>query len=336
MSLDPERSAALTGAKLRALVGAHLQRDVDPDAVVTRAGGAGVVVDDEGWYLPLEDSARTLGPALTWADAEGCRHAHLLSDDAGNAAALARRAAEFASTPTVWTVDERTLVPAVPAPSPTDTVPAPSTAEFVLMLESAGVDVVVEHGVVTGEVDGLEIARVLVDDQGAATIEVGVGRHDREAFAMIHGERPVPEALAEVAATVARHRSRGAEGHPLNRLAPSRRLRTRVLADPALAGATVLVPVPPALPRDDLREDVPAAALGETDDGEPVVVVCSVGIDLDLVPEAADVRATRSPAARLRLLVPARDAHERTRRLAAALGDPAEVLTVHDDWPHTT
>ena len=63
----------------------------------------------------------------------------------------------------------------------------------------------------SGEILGLEIARVVVDDTGAR-IEVGVGRHDREAFAMLHGDLPPEAALAGVIATVRRHRTGAAEG----------------------------------------------------------------------------------------------------------------------------
>jgi hypothetical protein len=57
-------------------------------------------------------------------------------------------------------------------------------------------------------------------------------------------------------------------------------------------------------------------------------VVASTGIDLDLVPTAADVRAREAPAARLVLAVPPRDASPVTRDLAGALRVPAEVAEV--------
>jgi hypothetical protein len=54
-----------------------------------------------------------------------------------------------------------------------------------------------------------------------------------------------------------------------------------------------------------------------------------VGIDLDLVPTAADVRlAAGLPGARLVLAVPERDDHPVTRALAAMLTEPAEVRPV--------
>ncbi len=57
-------------------------------------------------------------------------------------------------------------------------------------LLDAGVEVVVEHGVIRGEVRGLEVARVGGRRRRRRPLEVGVGRHDREAFAMVHGDLP--------------------------------------------------------------------------------------------------------------------------------------------------
>ena len=44
------------------------------------------------------------------------------------------------------------------------------------------------------------------------------------------------------------------------------------------------------MPRTNLSDAVPCVATGLDPDGRPVVVVCSVGIDLDVVPFAADAR----------------------------------------------
>jgi hypothetical protein len=73
-------------------------------------------------------------------------------------------------------------------------------------------------------------------------------------------------------------------------------------------------------------------ATGEAADGSPVVVACTVGMSLDLVPAAADARAALIPDARLLLAVPERDDHPGTRRLAARLVRPAEVVPVPGDW----
>ena len=70
-----------------------------------------------------------------------------------------------------------------------------------------------------------------------------------------------------------------------------------------------------------------------------MVLACTVGIALDLVPTAADARVTidaqrpaADPPSRLVLAVPARDDHPSIRQLAARLREPAEVVSVPGDW----
>jgi hypothetical protein len=268
---------------------------------------------------------------LAWAVANDVDDLHVLAEEAADV--LARRAALFDPSPTVWSVDGRTLTRAEPAPlDGAEPVPAPTTEEYALLLSDAGADVVCEHGVVAGEVLGLEIARVVEADDGSATLEVGVGRHDREAFQMVHGDLPTREALASVIATVRENRRAGAESHPLSRLAQERWVRSVLAARPDLVGANRLAPVVPLLPRDSVKDVVPACLVGEDADGQPLVVACSVGIDLDLVPTAAEMRALHAPGARLVLAVPGRDDHPVTRRIASRLREPAEIVALPDDW----
>ena len=110
---------------------------------------------------------------------------------------------------------------------------------------------------------------------------------------------------------------------------------------PGLIGLAVLRPAEGARPRPNLAERDVAAAAGEDGSGDPVVVACSVGIALDLVPMAADARAAidaagglhaDTPPSRLVLAVPERDDHPTIRRLAARLRTPAEVVPVPGDW----
>jgi hypothetical protein len=61
-------------------------------------------------------------------------------------------------------------------------------------------------------------------------------------------------------------------------------------------------------------------------------VVCSVGVDVDLVPAAADSRAEHAHGAPLVLVVPEGDDYELTRVLASALREPATVVTVGREW----
>ena len=113
-------------------------------------------------------------------------------------------------------------------------------------------------------------------------------------------------------------------------------LRSVVVARPGLVGASELRPVGSAIARANLKETGVATAVGTTLDGAPVVVTCSTGVDLELVPSAADDRLTHAPDARLVLVVPTRDALPVTTELAAHLASPAEVVPVDDDWQMET
>jgi hypothetical protein len=63
-----------------------------------------------------------------------------------------------------------------------------------------------------------------------------------------------------------------------------------------------------------------------------LVVVFSTGIDVDLVPVAVDAWLADGRNPRLVIVVPERDDHPYLRPLADALQEPAEVMTVPDDW----
>lgn len=331
MTLDPDRRRAALAAKLGALVEARWPADDAPPVGVSSTNAAGAMLrrGETGWVLLDERPERGLGAALAWARQQQVVELHVLAED--ETGVLARRAAEFAPVPRIWSIDGRVLTEAVPADFGSPVVPAPDAHRAADLLQAPGVDVVIEHGVIMGEVEGLEVARVVVDEHGAR-VAVGVGRHDREAFAMLHGEVPTPAALASVVDTVRAVRRPGASPHPLNRLGAERWLRRRVLADPSLVGAVDLVAVEGTLARNGVKDVMAAAAVGTGVDGHPVVVVASVGIDLDLVPTAADVRARYAPGARLVLVLPERDAHATTRALAEALVEPAEIVTRPGDW----
>jgi hypothetical protein len=222
----------------------------------------------------------------------------------------------------VWFAAGSTLEVVQPEPLPIPPPIDPGVVAFADLITAAGAHPVVEHGRLVAEVEGLEVARVVVDEHGPH-LEVGVGRFDREANALIGAQT-----LESVVELVAHHRHPGAEPHPLNRLAAARGLRARVVADPALVGAAFLTPVASVMEAPDLRTPWPAPAVGVDLDGGALVVVCSVGVDLDLVPAAADARLADGREARLILAVPERDAHDVTGQLAALLRDPAEIITL--------
>ncbi|MBV9951173.1 MAG: hypothetical protein JO291_04440 [Acidimicrobiia bacterium] len=329
--MEADRRAALLGAKLGALVhdgwsGASGRAGTFPD-------GATLVDGDRGWVLVGDDGARRLGSALAWARQQRAGELHLLAEDPAVAGVLARRAGRFARPPQVWVVDGRSVQPAEPAPVPVASVPPPSAELFRPVLADAGLEVVVEQGTLLAEVNGLEVARVVPSGgDGDARMEVGVGRFDREAFAMINADLRDTEALAKAVGIVRSIRRPDSPRHQLNQLAPERWLRADHVADPSPLGLSSLEPVEPVLPRQNLRDRAVASAIGEGADGRPVLVTFSSGVDLELVPAAADDRAMHAPDARLVLAVPARDVHPVTEALAAALTEPAEVVAVEGGW----
>jgi hypothetical protein len=303
--------------------------DLDAAESGTVPGGSALRVGQQSFVLLEDAPAVGLGRALTWAQHQATPEVHVLASASTDV--LARRASQFANPPQIWQVNERSVVAATTAKPPTTVDPPTEALDLVDLLAAAGTEIVIEHGVVMGEIAGLEVARIVVDQNGAR-VEVGVGRHDREAFALVHGEMPTAEALASVVDYVRRHRRVGGPAHPLARLAPERWLRASLVDDPARLGLRQLEPVEPTQARSSVKDVMCAAAVGLDEAGDRVVVACSVGIDLDLVPAAADVRAGHAPGARLMLVVPARDAHPVTHRLAAALALPAEVVELTSDW----
>jgi hypothetical protein len=321
--------SALLAAKLRALV------DAPAAEPAVFPGGAALVDDSSAWLLLDVDPLTALGPAMVWADRQGATEVTLIVDS--DAEVIARRAALFRDPPSVLAVVGTATETVEPAPTSVHEA-APSAPALAELLVDADLEVVVEDGIVRGEVRGLEVARIVHGTTTSGTpidepmLEVGVGEADREMTALVHAGMPPLDQLTRVRDIVLEHRRPGAERHPLNQLAPERWLRSVLVRDPGQIGCTDLRSAPPTVPRPNLRDPAVAIAQGHDESGDAVVVACSVGVLLDFVPAAADARAALSPDARLLLAVPQRDAHPVTEALAARLRHPAELVSVDDDW----
>lgn len=323
---------------LSALLRTHV---VDPRPVPHGfALGAASIVDTTAWILVSDgtEDGSGLGAALAWAIRRQVDAVRIIAEH--GASVMARRAAYFDMDLDVSGIDGAALTPATPAPLAPPPPPAPAHLGLIPVIERAGAEAVVEYGVVTGEVRGLEVCRV-VDEPGASgpvRLEVGVGVHDREAFAMVHGDVPPDEALAGVVRAVSDVRTSGGAPHPLRQLAAERLLRWRIEREPELLGLDSLALVQPPVARRNVSDRVPACALGRRSDGTPVVVVCSVGVDLDAVPYAADARSSVGNELGVQnpetlLVVPRRDAVAMTHELAATLRAPLTVVAVDDAEP---
>jgi hypothetical protein len=277
---------------------------------------------------------------LAWAIRHDADELNVIAES--GTGTLARRAAEFTMPITVWHAEGRLLLPAIAEPIAPPVAAAAEHLRFNGLIVEAGATPVVEHGVVSGEVRGLEVCRVVADaDLGTVRLEVGVGRPDREAFQLIHGDVPPVEALARVVEAVTKYRNVDVPQHPLNRVARERLLRWRLEQDPALVGAVNLEPVAPPLPRRNVNEGGACSAIGTDTRGGVVLAVCSTGVDLDVIPYAADARLAATGGSSMAaapgvdggelhvvVALPSRDLVSLTHDLAARLVQPVELVPV--------
>ncbi len=319
--VDESRRGRLLAVKLTTLVRDHDGSDVEP---VPFALGAAATDGTVGWVLLEERQQRGLGPALAWAVRAGATRLHVLAEE--GTGTLARRAAAFRMPIDIWHVADRVLLPAIAEPLPAPLSAPEEHDRFRPLIIEGGALPAVEHGVLVGEVRGLEVCRVVTDVQsGEPRLEVGIGQHDREAFQMLHGDVPTVEALARVVATVTPHREHGAAPHPLNRIGQERALRARLIDEPGLVGASQIDALPAPLPRSNLKDPQPCVAHAVIE-GFSRTLVISSGVDLDLVPFATDARsATGDPT---RIVVPVRDEVPVLHDVNWLLDDPMAVVPV--------
>lgn len=316
--LAGERRRQLLGIKLKALVGEHLAVTVDT-APSAFGAGAALVHDGAAWVIVDGPAARRLGAVLAWAIRRGADSIDVIVERDGGV--LARRAKAFDFPIRVWFAEERVLLPVVAEDLVAPDLPSNEHLALIEMIAEAGATPHVERGVVTGEVRGLEVCRVVdepttgnfaelsdvpssesvaPDDAELAArlarreadgviLEVGVGANDREAFQMLHGHLPTVEALANVVAAVTEHRSASAPAHPLNRMATERYLRWQVEQDPSILGLAEITQVDPPVDRMSMKHAEPCLATATDVDGRTVAVIFTSGVDLDLVSFVADV-----------------------------------------------
>ena len=361
MALPAEQRAALAAAKLRVLA-----RDVgapDDAEPVPFQGGAALVSSSgsplRAWMLVVEpvvtadpldpETARAprlprgwVGGVAIWAARHGVHEVSVFADslDADDARRLGRLS--IAAAP--YRVDGRrsSLVEPRPAVSP-PLAPSDHLA-FIGIIDAAGAEPVMEHGVLLAEVLGLEVGRVdeAEYDDGPVLL-VGVGKHDRMANALMSsgGSGPLPgdestattDVLARVVDVVRSLRVGGASPHPANLLRRDRWLRSVVLSTPSSVGAVELEPIAGLHPP-ELRGAAVAAAFGQGVDGGSVVVACAISTDLDAPLDLADIGdlVLGSDGGRRVLVLPEGEDSSLVRRVASSLRVPMEIATVPPPW----
>ena len=304
------------------------------DVEVSEFGQAvGLVIDDVAWVLVTGNYERSLGPALMWALRKNATSLKLLLNE--RAGELARIATHFDFAIEVFELDAAGVARAA-APKSAEKIEVSVADEmYAEFIKSAGAEVVREHGVISGEVCGLEVCRVVratsasdLDGAGESELEIGVGAHDRETFKLLHGRTATVESLRKVIAEVAARRAVGAQVHPLNQLARERMLRHYVCLSPQLVGAKSLQPAQPPIARTNLKDVVPCCAVGVSLTGEKMVVIFNVGVDPDVVSFGADARGQINASADLVFAMPTRDIVPAVEQIAEMLRRPARFVGV--------
>ena len=300
---------------------------VEQPEFVEFALGAGAVSANHAWVAVLDQCERSLGPVLLWAQKFDATTLDIfVTSDAG---LVSRRAQFFDRDIRVWLVADKQVARAESEPVMPSSVVPNTHEQFASIIGESGADIVREHGVLSGEVMGLEVCRVVVDENdNEPRLEIGVGAHDRETFQMLHGKVATLESLIKVVNIVSGHRQSGAEHHPLNRLAAERLLRHRVIVEPQLVGASSLHATEPPAMRLNVKDAVPCCAVGNTEDGQQIVVVCTASVDVDVVSFAADARARIAPDAQLVIATHTNNVTPSLAKLAKSLRIPARFAEV--------
>lgn len=342
----------LAGARLRSYVrtlrGIELDRsdgDSIPNDTANDATMAGHIVD--GRATCIANDERGLGPALWWAASRGFSSLDVVVEAKSSGSSstpnvsgesalaeevsghLRRRADLLEADISIWQADGPDLSPAaaIEAVSPPE-LPASHWA-FAGVMSDAGARPVDDFGRLIAEVAGLEIARVVTSpEDGTVGLEVGVGQADRELQQYIHGGSSDDENLRRCVAAVSRDRRPGSGSHPLSRLVRQRWLRSVLFDDPGLLGLDDLDPLVPLRPSATVLRVDPAGAYSPS---QNVVVVTSVGVDPDLLPEAVDYRQRVNPEAKLMIVLPPRDKDLATSRLIDLVPN-VQVVSIDEPW----
>lgn len=332
-------------ALVRSLTGTELELPVPSASSPADRAALGPTAVVAGRFFGLADGPRDLGPALHKAVRHGADSLTLLAE-ADIAPDLARRASLIDFDIDVRSIEGAEAVETAPRPAPAVPELDDDMWRAAAVIVDAGARVVDDHGRLVAEVLGLEVARIEdplalvgldtaldnLDPADRYRLRIGVGEADRELHEYLKrsedsNRRPDDRLVLErVVSLVSMKRTDPA--HPLSRLARPRWLRSAVLDDPDSVDLAELEAVAPLRPHPGLFDREPSAAYSKVD---RVTVVCSAGIDLDLLPEAVDYRQRLDPDSRLTVVVPHRDV-DMIRSRVAPLIDNCEIRSIDAPW----
>ncbi len=350
--MEPERRSQLLFGKLRALTTEHFGELSDASQLERVPYFAGTAAHDRASsrLVVLVEAAQVdrdpldidplgprpprgwLGGAMVAASRCGASELHLMGDGDLLTGDDARRAERCRIPTSCWSVVGRVLRPvaAVQVPDTLADEPEhlpPDEQAFLAVIFAAGATPVVEQGVLRAEVLGLEVGRVQRDPEtDIAHLAVGVGKHDRLAQSMMNAAVDPAVALKEAVAAVTVHRKPGAASHPANTVARSRWLREMVVADPNRFGFDGPCHRVAATIASDLKASG-VASLTAVLDGQPVLVGCVAGVDLDGPSDLLDT-AGRVGIQRVLLAIPTADDFAAVRVACETLNPSPGVVPV--------
>lgn len=332
MAFSPEDRARLYQGKLQGIVASRI--GAGDRTVGSFPSGATVLDGQTAWVLSDSTERALLGGAVSWAVRAGAERLELIVDGDGSdvVATMARRAELFTRSVTVSRLRGAELDEVDPTRVPAVLARPEGVDVLIAVIQAAGCEVVVEQGIVRGEWLGLEVCRIDTSSEMAG-LEVGVGSYDREIALLTYAELAPSEALARVVGMVSPHRHAGAQIHPMRDLCRERWLRAALVGDPGLVGAATLAPIETTQQRENLRDPHPALAAGVDDEGRPVVVACTVGADLDVLPVAEDTRVRHDRSASLIVVSPSEGPPPLgVRRVGEWMEAPPRWISVPAPW----
>ena len=199
------------------------------------------------------------------------------------------------------------------------------------LIAAGGADPIEEHGVLAGEVRGLEVCRAVDDPSGeplsrSASVPTTAASRSCTAASRPPSRSPAWSPSSSSSAGWTRHCTCSIGWLGSGCCAGS------FVTEPSLIDAATLAPVAPPVPRLNVKDAVPCVAAGRDAPGAAIVVVCSTGVDLDLIlsPPTPGWRRSRVRCTGRRAVVvvtPARDRVKVTERLAGLLRRPCELAT---------
>ena len=326
MSIEPERRAELLKAKLIGIV-----RSAGYDATEIKTEGnnshSALLTKDRCWVFAGDENPQSvLGKGIFLLARNPELELYVVFEDIETAGIAARQAIGLKGETKIMHFHEGELTQVSPAPFPDTPITPVLSEDFEAMCRKAGVSIVCENGIWRGEILGLEVVRV---DEG--DIQVGVGRFDREAGELLNKGKSRVEQLIDAANQVRTQRTAAAGAHPLATLSRERWLRHKLLSEPEIIGLSEMTPLDPVHQSKNLKDFFPAAAIGIDKDHKQVLCVCSVGIDIGLIPLTAELAALHKPG-RIVIALPPQDMLPLIIEASHLLNTPSTLIGVDGEW----